>query len=133
MGMYTEIFFRAELVKDLPEEVLSALHSIIGGEDNPQPNPSHPLFDCPRWYWLGNTSSAYFPMMAESVLRQDDYSKQWNLVMHANLKDYHDEIKQFFDWINPYIDAIDGEFIGYSLYEDVDPGTPPTMYYKKAA
>lgn len=131
MGMYTEIFFRAQLVKDLPEEVLSALHAIVGGEDPTLPAPEHPLFDCPRWTWLGNTSSAYFPMMAKSNLRQNDYNKQWNLVLHANLKNYADEIGKFFDWIDPYVDALGGEFIGYQLYEDVEPGTTPIHYFKK--
>jgi hypothetical protein len=29
------------------------------------------------------------------------------------------------------VDAAAGEFIGYQLYEDVEPGTPPTPYFKK--
>ena len=131
MGMYTEILFRATLQKDLPEDVLSALHSIVGGAENQHPNPQHELFDCPRWEWLGNSNSAYFPIMAKSALELDGYSKQYGLVLHANLKNYHGEIGKFFEWIDPYVDAMPGEFLGYELYEDVEPGTPPTFFFKQ--
>ena len=140
MGMYTEVFARMVLVKEAPRDVLDALRSMMGGELAPDAAPSrdelpaHPLFDCPRWDLLGCGTSAYFPGMADSHLRgPSTHDGSYDVLIHGNLKDYSGEIEKFFDWIDPYIDASPGEFIGYELYEDVDPGTAPHIYFKKEA
>jgi hypothetical protein len=130
MGMYTEISFRATLKRDAPEEVVSALRAMIDLE-KPEALPSHPLFECPRWDMLACSSSYYFPAHAPSGLEKDSIRGAWSVYLNADLKNYHDEIEKFFDWIDPYVDAAPGEFLGYELYEDVEPGTPPTPYFKK--
>lgn len=130
MGMYTEVFFRGSIREDAPEVVIDAIQSIVhgGGE---RPDIDHPLFDCTRWDSLGTCSSAYFPTPAKSAIKQDAYNGTMALILHANLKNYDDEIEKFFDWIDPYVDARPGEFLGYSLYEEVDPDSAPTPYFKK--
>lgn len=134
MGMYTEIFFRATLKCDVPEEVMAPIRAMFGESDVPPEDlPKHPLFECPRWDMLALGSSYYFPEHARSALVMDDIRKAWSVAINADVKDYHHEIEKFFDWIDPYVDAAPGEFIGYSLYEEVEPNTPPNMYYKKAA
>jgi len=132
VGMYTEIFFRATLVRDIPNEVLAPIRAMLGQvEVDPDDLPDHPLFECPRWDMLACSSSYYFPDHTPSGLSMDDIRKAWSLYLNADLKNYDDEIAKFFNWIDPYIDAAPGEFLGYSLYEDVDPETPPTPYFKK--
>lgn len=132
MGMYTEIFFRATLKRDTPDEVLAPIRAMLGqAEVDPDDLPNHPLFECPRWDMLGMSSSYYFPDHTPSGMEKDDIRKAWGVYLNADLKNYDDEIEKFFDWIDPYIDAGPGEFLGYSLYEDVEPGTPPTPYFKK--
>jgi hypothetical protein len=130
--MYTEIFFRATLVKDLPDEVLAPIRAMLGEiEVDPDDLPDHPLFECQRWDMLARCSSYYFPGHLRSVLVMDDILKAWALGLNADIKNYDGEIDKFFDWIDPYVDAGQGEFLGYSLYEDVDPNTGPQLYYKK--
>jgi hypothetical protein len=133
MGMYTEVFARATLKKDVPQEVVDALKVMASGcdEEPVAVLPEHELFQCSRWDLLGRCSSAYFPNTAKSVVATDWYSKQWTFVLHANLKNYGGEIEKFFDWIDPYVESLEGEFLGYELYEDVDPNTGPILYYKK--
>lgn len=132
MGMYTEIFFRATLKRDIPEEVLNPLRVMVGEIEAEGLNlPAHELFRCSRWDMLGRGGSYYFPEPTESLLAQEDIRKAWCLRLHANIKNYGGEIEAFFDWIDPYVDAYRGEFIGYSLYEENEPETPPTIYYKK--
>ena len=132
MGMYTEIMFRATLKRDVPANVLAPIRAMIGQEEADAENlPSHQLFQCPRWSHIGTSSSYYFPEHAPSGMVKDDIRKAWNVYLNADLKNYHDEIAQFFDWIDPYIDAAPGEFLGYELYEDVEPGTPPACYFKQ--
>lgn len=130
MGLYTEVFFRADIREDAPEEVVSALTAIVAGGGS-TPHIDHPLFRCERWQQLGTCSSAYFSSPAGSFILTDPYTGTLAVVLHANLKNYDDEIAKFFDWVDPYVDAFPGEFLGYSLYEDVDPGTAPTPYFKK--
>lgn len=135
MGMYTEIFFRSRLEKDTPEEVITFLDTWVNKRDYKvlaqMDVPDHPLFKCSRWESLAGCSSYYFPDHAESALTQDALFKGWSLVINADLKNYSGEIEKFFDWINPYCEAMTGEFLGYELYEDVEPGQAPTPYFKK--
>jgi hypothetical protein len=122
MGMYTEIFARMELKKDTPQVVLDALRVMTGDLQEAKILPDHPLFKCHRWEMLGCGTSAYFPGMADSHVRGPSiYYGTYDVLIHANLKDYDGEIEKFFDWIDPYCTAFPGEFLGYELYEDGEP------------
>lgn len=128
--MYTEIYARGNLKRSTPEEVVTILKAMAMEVETPETLPDHPLFKCERWDVLGCGASAYFPATTSKVYR-DDYSKNWAFLFHANLKNYGGEIGHFFDWIDQYVEGSEGDFIGYELYEDVDPGTAPTNYFKK--
>lgn len=130
MGMYTEIMFRGRVPDDVPSEVLAALNVIAHGEEATV-DIDHPLFRTVRWPNPGRGGSYYFPQSGESYVRHHGAYKYYDVFLHANLKNYGSEIEHFFDWINPYVEALPGEFIGYSLYEDVDPDQAPTSYFKK--
>lgn len=128
--MYTEIHFRAELIKDIPEDVLAVLRYLVDLElPEPETTPDHELFSCPRWGTLGQCSSAYFPDHPESFLTLSEWSKRYTLFLNADLKNYGNEIGKFFDWIDPYVDGPQGQFLGYELYEESD---DPIIYHKKS-
>lgn len=129
MGMYTEIFFRATLRKDVPEEVVNVLKYMVS-HDNAELEtlPEHALFNSRRWTFLGGSWSYYFPRPAESKFIKDEITGQWCLALNANIKNYGNEIRHFFDWIDPYVHASEGEFLGYELYEE---DTVPLLYNKK--
>jgi hypothetical protein len=131
MGMYTEIHFRAELVSDVPEEVLAVLRHLVDWEEpEPETLPDHELFQCPRWDMLGQCSSAYFPDHPESSLTFEGVGlRRWSVFLNADLKNYGSEIEKFFDWIDPYVRGSQGQFLGYSLYEEDD---NPIIYHKKS-
>ena len=133
MGMYTEIFVRTGIKRGTPDDVKYILRYLTRDELFPPAQlPEHPLFETERWGALGSCTSAYFPVMADSRLTlPGTHERDYSLLLHANLKNYDSEIEKFFDWIDPYSTAYPGEFIGYSLYEDVDPETSPTIYFKK--
>lgn len=133
MGMYTEIYARGTLKKDTPAEVVEVLLAMAGGHRNADAAlPEHELFKCPRWEVLGCGASAYFPATVSKVYR-DDYSKNWAFLFHANLKNYDGEIAKFFDWIDQHVEGIEGEYLGYSMYEETEPGQPPTSFFKKTS
>lgn len=119
MGMYTEINVALELKKDIPPDVVSVLTWMCACSDEDRPKtPKHAFFDCDRWDMLFCCDSYYFRGQTHSEFKFDDIADAWFLTVRANLKNYSDEIEQFMDWIAPYIYAIDGDFIGYSRYEE---------------
>lgn len=119
MGMYTEFFFRAELRKETPPELVDWLANALnpGGLGAVEPFDDDPFFTCPRWqatFW----SISYSHPPGESNFWPSDGIRQACIVIHSSLKNYGSEIEAFVDWIKPWVSAFPGEFLGYSLYED---------------
>lgn len=129
MGMYTELHFNSELKKDLPENVLKTLQYMIDHENDPTDLPEHELFECDRWTMLFTCDSYYFDADTYSTLRFDKISNAYYLCVRANLKNYNSEIEKFIDWIDPYLEKFEGEFLGFYRYEEDE---QPTLIYKKA-
>ena len=129
MGMYTEVYICSELKKETPMDVIQYMFS---NEDfrelkEPSPLPEHPFFKLSRWSMIGRGSSYYHIPFSTRDLRWDEISKSFYLVSRSDLKNYDGEIEAFFDWIMPYLDKQEGEFIGYSRYEESD---TPKLYFK---
>lgn len=130
MGMYTEVYICSKLTKDVPMDILKYLFT-----DNfklPIPEdlklPDHPFFKVERWFQIGHCCSYYHIPYPTSDLRFDETSKNWYLVSRSDIKNYDNQIELFFDWVMPYLDKCEGEFIGYSRYEEFD---EPKLYFKK--
>jgi hypothetical protein len=122
MGMYTELHFNAELKKDTPEDVIAILNYMLNREvsDGAVQNCdlSHELFACDRWDFMLRCDSYYFSSDTKSTLRFDDISKSYFLCIKSNLKNYSGEIEKFIDWIHPYLDEFDGDYLGHYRYEE---------------
>lgn len=132
MGMYTEIFARGGLAEDTPPEIGSILRALIVGVDVApflnMDQPHHQFFDCDRFNQIASGSSAYLPGTAHSQwVEKNFWSKLPGFLITASLKNYDSEIEKFFDWIDPYLEADGGEFVGYSLYEE---NRVPLLFYK---
>lgn len=129
MGMYTEIVIAFELKKDAPEQARNVLAYMCSSKDGQPPStPEHKLFECDRWHCFFGSCSYYFPGQPQAEFKFDDISDSWFLTARCNLKNYGGEIEAFMDWIGPYIDAAEGEFVGYSHYEETD---WPTLWHLK--
>jgi len=120
MGMYTEIHFNAELRKDTPADVLAVLHFMLGdeGAGEPEKMPEHPLFGDTRWRFMLRCDSYYFDADTHSTLRFDDIAGAHYLCIRSNVKNYSGEIDLFVDWITPYLDKHEGDFLGFKRYEE---------------
>ncbi len=127
MGMYTEFFFRAPLRKDVDRKFLVQLNETPDSFTPVRGSPEHPFFQCERWYMLLRGGSSYHETRGFD-LRYDPYRSQHILFCHSSFKNYGGEIARFLDWIDPMVDELPGEFLGYSLYEEDE---QPTLYYKK--
>jgi hypothetical protein len=120
MGMYTELHYNVELRKDVPPEVIAALQYMLCS-NVPEAKCDHPLFQTDRWQVMLRMSSAYFPARTHSELFEE-YG-QWHLGVRCNLKNYTGEIEKFIDWLDPYVDAFEGDFLGFSRYEESEDPT----------
>lgn len=121
MGMYTEVFFRAEVDK---EAYFIMREASVGVTFERQP---HPLFTKPRFSQLFRGGSAYFPAANHFKSEADPWASHppiRSVSFRANLKNYDGEIQAFFDWVRPH--CVTEGFIGYSLYEEAD---MPTLYF----
>lgn len=129
MGMYTELHFNSRLKSNTPKKVISILKFMVGDVNinNEPPTPSHPLFDDTRWSFMLRCDSSYFDADTYSTIRWCDTSKAYYLNIRTNFKNYNEEIDLFIDWINPYLEKEDGEFLGFSRHETSE---KPTLIFK---
>lgn len=120
MGMYTELHYNVRLREDTPSNVIGTLQAMVGGTDQKSAPFDHPLFksDGSRWGWMLKGDSYYFDADTRSTLRFDDIVGQYYLCVRCNIKNYSREIQNFCDWLDPYVDANTGDFLGFSRYEE---------------
>lgn len=127
MGMYTEVFFRAEV----DEEAYGIVRQIIQGEDPATFRDTHPLFAKARALAVFAGESYYHPYAYHAYAEDKGGAYGTYVSFRSSLKDYEGEIEAFFDWVTPHVvnsGAPGRIFIGYSLYEEA---TEPTLYYTK--
>lgn len=124
MGMYTEIYINCKLKKNLPYDVKNILNYIFVERvplyvfEKTNNLPNHPFFSCERWMLIGSGSSHYFIPFTTSNFLFNKIAESYFLTFRSDLKNYDQEIEQFFDWIMPYVDEPEGQFIGYHRYEE---------------
>jgi hypothetical protein len=128
MGTYTELHFNSRLKKDLPENVVETLQYMIGQKTKPENLPEHELFECARWLLLFTCDSYYFDADTYSTLRFDRIADRYYLCIRSNVKNYDNEIEKFIDWIMPYLEKDEGNFLGFYRYEETE---HPTLIYAK--
>ena len=130
MGMYTELVVSTRIVDD-PKVInilkLMTARDLMVEFSEVTELPNHPLFKTDRWRFMLMSSSYYFVPVASTLLEYDDIGKNWSFINRSDFKNYSNEINLFLDWLDPYIDASEGEMIGYSRYEESE---EPTIRYK---
>ena len=127
MGMYTELNLGLALIEDIPDEVVDVLRYMLNDQTELVTElPSHPLFEfetC-RWSYMLQCDSYYFDARTDSSMVFDDIDKKYHLNVRSNLKNYDNEIEEFLNFLEPYIDTFG--FIGYMRYEEDE---DPTLIY----
>lgn len=131
MGMYTQFHFGSDLKKETPKEVTDLLQAMSDGiayELDEKQLPNHDFFKCSRWAYLFTMGSEYFDYETACHFGKNELFGTYNLSVTSNLKNYDNEIDLFVDWIHPYLSKYDGDFLGYSRYEETE--IPEVIYYK---
>jgi hypothetical protein len=125
MGMYTEIYVNVDLKATTPDEVITVLKAMCGKLDKEAERKA--LKNSPdRWCCLFSDGSFYTPRTHCKFLERDTISNQWSLLGKGDTKNYGAEIQKFFEWISPWVDGDEGDFIGYSRYEE---DQQPQLYF----
>ena len=70
----------------------------------------------------------HHPASVNSWVKANGREDDIHLFARNDLKNYDDEIEKFFDWLNTLNFGCEGDFIGYSLYEEEN---TPTIYNKR--
>lgn len=124
MGMYTEIFVNCDLKTETPQEVIDVLRAICGSD------LSSPVLEGlpDRWALLFGNGSFSVPLTCCGSVTFSDIAGHWSLIGKGDIKNYNDEIENFFKWLMPWIDAEEGAFIGYWRYEE---DLMPTLVVKE--
>ncbi len=134
MGYYTEFHFNCELKTDTPNEVIQLLKDMCSTfmseeEAISTPNlPDHPLFYTTERWWMMLRGWGGFAAPVRSEVTKPDGLNAGTLSIRCHFKNYDDEIEKFLDWVDPYLKAYSGEFLGFYRGEDTD---EPTLVYKK--
>jgi hypothetical protein len=88
----------------------------------------------------GYRDSYYFAADTHSTLRYDAIAEAWFICIRCNFKNYCGELRKFCEWIDPYVSANEGEFLGFSRYEESElpdlifkQGNPPPPGRKLSA
>ncbi len=125
--MYTELHYNAELKREVPQQILDVLKFMLGDTKRKISVPDHELFeDGSRWMFMLICDSFYFDADTNSTLTFNKISDSYYLCIRCNFKNSHNEIKNFIDWISPYINKIEGGFLGFFRYEEDE---TPTLIY----
>ena len=121
MGIYTELHFNARL-KEISPEILMTLKYMIGEIDTPPLIlPDHKLFtNDTRWRYMLQTDSSSFDADTHSTLKFNLIDNSLYLCIRSNFKNYNNEIPLFLEWIMPYLDKIQGDFLGFFRHEKCD-------------
>jgi hypothetical protein len=116
MGVYTEVYVNIDLREDTPPEVIQVLCAMCGegGDEASDILSTRPG----RWRALFSDGSYYTPLTCCAKLTFDRQSRRYSLLGKGDIKNYEDEIGQFFRWIMPYVDGNEGDFIGYHRHEE---------------
>lgn len=134
MGMFTKINIILKIKNDAPLNIKTILTHMFEGADLTELEelidlPDHDFFKEGSRVWFPKSGgSYYFTGTANSAIKFRIVDNQMVLHIDTDFKNYDDEIKHFLDWIAPYVDADEDEFLGYSRYEE---DYNPTLYFFK--
>lgn len=106
MGMYTALHFNSAIKCNTPPEVIKEIESRVDEI---------------------KSDSYYFDEDTITSLRFDKIHDGYYLNIRLNTKNYAGEIEKFVEWVTPYLDKRDGEFLGFMRYEETE--IPTLLYY----
>jgi hypothetical protein len=124
MGMFTEIYINVNLKTNTPPEVLNILKKMCSPVELSLKEWDSEYPD--TWLYLFKSGSYYTPNTYCRFFEYDKINECYSLLGKGDIKNYGEEIQQFFDWILPWVDGESGDFVGYHRYEN---NQQPTLVF----
>ncbi len=121
MGMYTELVYGARLKENTPLHIIEMLKVIFGINESLPDKYSDWEDKFPEISCIPFGGSYYFAVQnPHSRMSFDDVSKDWTIVVRCNIKNYHNQIENFIEWLSPYVEGSGAkdDFLGYTLHEE---------------
>lgn len=111
MGTYTEVLLRTKLKYNLESDIESVFNFLFNNGDKPTAIPNHAFFECRNWQRFGRCSYSNFQTFS--------YINDGYLCSRFDVKVVAKDIDKFLDWIEPYIDKNEQDYvcIGWYWYE----------------
>jgi len=113
MGCYVELSLDIKLKADTPKEVIDVLKYALSRKAS-RPRkvklPDHRFFKNPDWCsTLGCNNDSEIPRLRKLRGKNKGYS----LNIYSEFKEYWASEYRFIDWIEPYLDHLPGEILGW--------------------
>jgi len=129
VGEYTEFHFNARLIDKVPSDVTAMLEYMVGDSSYcPKIHHQHVLFNTARWQHMLRMDSSYFEATTDSSVTCDEFNSTYYLNIRCNFKNYCEEIRKFIDWISPYLNHKEGDFLGFYRWSGTE--TPTLIHHK---
>lgn len=137
MGMFTEFYFRANIKEGAFADWLDQQINHEGWFEEPFDRDDE-FFEDTRWYMPFIGGGAVYQESRTPVFRRkaQDGGEPFchQLVLAASFKGGNATADDFVKWITPHLKMSDGDFLGYSLYEDSTDGSDdyrehPVLYF----
>jgi hypothetical protein len=126
MKPYTELNCAFSLKSSTPDQIVDVLLFMTGQDNDEPPNlPAHPLFSTRRWQHLLRSTSTDDELYACGIagVELSRGSGRYCVTIRCNFVNCGEEVALFIDWLNPYILAKPGDFLGYTRSQDTEPLT----------
>lgn len=122
MGMYTKLNFILPLKQETPQKIKTLLRKMFNGKElTDREKPNHKFFKQDNVHFM-NDVSYYFDGTNNSKIKYND----GKMVLHINCDTKVFNYFNFLEFITPYLDTVNNQFIGYDLYEEFN---NPTLYF----
>lgn len=124
MGDYTEYNIRFQISIAKNKEIVEFLEKwldkgIFDKDTLSLPQFKHPFFECSRGERLPFSTSAYFPKSGKSGFELT-YGGFIDFNIVGSIKNYSNEIQKFVEWVSPFTEGFEDEFMGYSLEDNTN-------------
>jgi hypothetical protein len=114
-----EVFVNVDLI-EIPDDIVNVLEAIC------DPDPDYPYPD-PKWRELFDSFSGPFPSSRVGLLWLTGRTR-YTLLGKGSYSDSEQSVRAFFAWLDPWIAADSGEFIGYLRREEEN---APELFFKR--
>lgn len=117
MGCYVTFSLNIKLKVDTPKEVINVLNYALPRRECKVKKilklPNHKFFKSPDWYLTLGCNNLYMFQDTPRLRKLREKNKGYSLDIYSEFKENWGSEYRFINWIEPYLDHLPGEILGY--------------------